>query len=76
LPLTLLGVIFLARERRWSELAILVVLPAYYLCVQSALWTEFRYILSMHYFLFVLAAVGLVGVAKILTGVMGRSPKS
>ncbi|MGI8837438.1 MAG: ArnT family glycosyltransferase [Pyrinomonadaceae bacterium] len=58
LPFTLVGVIALARRRRWVELALLGVVPIYYMCVQSALWTEFRYILSMHYFLFIFAAVG------------------
>ena len=50
LPFTLIGVIVLARRRRWAALAFLVVVPIYYICVQSALWTEFRYILSIHYF--------------------------
>ena len=62
LPFTLIGVIVLARRRRWAALALLVVVPVYYICVQSALWTEFRYILSMHYFLFILAAYGGVSI--------------
>jgi hypothetical protein len=46
-------------SRRWRALALLLVVPIYYMCVQSALWTEFRYTLPMYYFLFILAAVGV-----------------
>ena len=60
LPFIFLAVIVLIRQRRWQELALLLVVPVYYMCLQSALWTEFRYILSMHYFLLILAAVGIV----------------
>jgi Dolichyl-phosphate-mannose-protein mannosyltransferase len=60
LPFTLLGVLVLALRRCRKELAVLLVIPAYYMLVQSILWTEFRYILTMHYFLFILAAVGIV----------------
>lgn len=66
LPVTILGVIVLWRQRRWPELVILLSLPAYYMCVQSALWTEFRYILSMHYNLLILAAVGFLWTGKVL----------
>ena len=40
----------------------MLVVPAYYLLVQSALHTEYRYILAMHYFLLAIAAVTLGGV--------------
>ncbi|HEX5707899.1 MAG TPA: glycosyltransferase family 39 protein [Pyrinomonadaceae bacterium] len=59
LPLVLLGIALFARARRWDALAVLLVVPAYYMCVQSALWTEFRYVMAMHYLLFILAAAGL-----------------
>ncbi|HKR00855.1 MAG TPA: hypothetical protein VJT09_09280, partial [Pyrinomonadaceae bacterium] len=38
---------------------LLLVVPAYYLAVQSALHTEYRYVLAIHYFLFILVAVAL-----------------
>jgi len=60
LPFVFLAIILLVRQRRWPELVLLLIVPVYYMCMQSALWTEFRYILSMHYFLFILAAVGIV----------------
>ncbi len=65
LPLIGIGVILLAAARRWKALLVLLAVPAYYLLVQSALHTEYRYILAIHYFLFVMAAVtlGCFGVA-------------
>lgn len=59
LPIILIGVGLLAASRRGGALVILLVVPCYYLLVQSALHTEYRYILGMHYFLFVIAAVTL-----------------
>jgi hypothetical protein len=57
--LVLLGVLVLAMIRQARALALLLMVPAYYLCVQSAFHTEYRYILAMHYLLFILAAVSL-----------------
>jgi hypothetical protein len=59
LPLAIIGVILLARARRGRTLLILLIVPAYYLCVQSATHTEYRYVLAVHYFLFVMTAVAL-----------------
>jgi len=65
LPLVLLGLFILFRKRQARSLAILLVVPLYFLCVQSALHTEYRYVLTIHYFLFVVAAFGIyrVGLA-------------
>ena len=59
LPLYLLGLFLLLRAGRRRALAALVTVPLYYLCVQSALHTEYRYVLAVHYFLFVVAAAAL-----------------
>ena len=59
LPLTLLGVGILVAARRWAVLVVLLVIPAYYFCVQSALHTEYRYILALNHFQFVFAAVAV-----------------
>jgi hypothetical protein len=58
-PLVAIGVMLLAVARRWRAIIILLAVPAYYLCAQSAFHTEYRYILAIHYFLFVMAAVTL-----------------
>jgi len=72
LPMVAMGIILLAIAGRWRELLIILAVPAYYLCVQSAFHTEYRYILAIHYFLFVLAAVTLyLGGAFLLSG-LGR----
>ncbi|HVF43587.1 MAG TPA: glycosyltransferase family 39 protein [Pyrinomonadaceae bacterium] len=59
LPLYALGLFLLARERRTRALAALAAVPLYYLCVQSALHTEYRYVLAIQYFLLVPAALAL-----------------
>jgi hypothetical protein len=64
LPLVLAGVFVLARAKKFRALAALLAVPLYYLCVQSALHTEYRYVLAVHYFLFVLAAAALYSVAR------------
>jgi hypothetical protein len=69
LPLFLIGLVLLIRARQWSALVLLLVVPAYYLSVQSALHTEYRYVLAVHYFLFVLVAVALHSAGSLLRGV-------
>jgi 4-amino-4-deoxy-L-arabinose transferase-like glycosyltransferase len=59
LPLYVAGLFILLRERRRRALVLLLAVPAYYLCAQSPLHTEYRYVLAVHYFLFVVAAVAL-----------------
>ena len=59
LPLYLAGLFLLLRARRTRELIALLTVPLYFLCVQSALHTEYRYVLAVHYLLFVVAAVAL-----------------
>jgi hypothetical protein len=49
----------LARGRCTRALAALTAVPVYYLCVQSALHTEYRYVLAIHYVLFVAAGAAL-----------------
>jgi hypothetical protein len=57
LPLAVLGFMQLVRARAFRPLIILLAVPAYYLSVQSATHTEYRYVLVIHYFLFALAAL-------------------
>jgi 4-amino-4-deoxy-L-arabinose transferase-like glycosyltransferase len=64
LPLYLLGLLLLAHARRTHALAALVAVPLYYLCVQSALHTEYRYVLAIHYFLFIAAAAAIHHLAR------------
>jgi hypothetical protein len=64
LPLFLIGAGILIYQRQFQRLAILLVVPCYYSCTQSALHTEYRYVLVIHYFLFVLAAVAIYSIVK------------
>lgn len=59
LPLSLFGLFLLTRARRRRALVLLLLVPAYYLVIQSALHTEYRYVLAIHHFLFILAALTL-----------------
>jgi 4-amino-4-deoxy-L-arabinose transferase-like glycosyltransferase len=64
LPLVFIGLFILARKRQARALAILLAVPFYFLCVQSALHTEYRYVLTVHYFLFIVAAVAVYQVGS------------
>ena len=55
--LVLSGIAVLVMIRQARALAFVLMVPAYYLFVQAAFHTEYRYILAMHYLLFILAAV-------------------
>jgi dolichyl-phosphate-mannose-protein mannosyltransferase len=57
------GLVLLAIGGRRRALAILLAVPFYYLIFQSALHTEYRYILAIHYFLFIPAAVAIYSAA-------------
>jgi 4-amino-4-deoxy-L-arabinose transferase-like glycosyltransferase len=67
LPLSLIGAGLLVRKRQFKTLAILLVVPFYYFCTQSALHTEYRYVLVIHYFLFVLAGLALYSIGCTIT---------
>lgn len=68
LPLALCGIALTAMKRRWNVLGILLAVPAYYLCVQSATHTEYRYILALYHFFFAFAAVTLSWLVGTLQG--------
>lgn len=59
LPLAFIGAAFLVWRRAWRILFLLLIVPGYYFCFQSMLHTEYRYVLAIHYFLFVLVAVAV-----------------
>ncbi|HKG11888.1 MAG TPA: hypothetical protein VKB12_01060, partial [Pyrinomonadaceae bacterium] len=76
LPLYLLGLAPLVRARRARALAALVAVPLYYLCVQSALHTEYRYVLAIHYVLFVAAAAALYHLAHAARRALRTEPRT
>ena len=58
-PAIILGIALLVVAGMRKTVALLLVIPVYYLSVQSALSTEYRYILPIHYILFIAGAVTL-----------------
>jgi hypothetical protein len=70
--LTILGIACLAYAGRRQELTVLMIVPTYYLVVQSVLHTEYRYSLVIHYFMFVLMAIGFVEVVRFGAGWLRR----
>jgi apolipoprotein N-acyltransferase len=59
LPLTILGVVLLAVHRRRVALAVILTVPLYYLFSHAPLHFEYRYILPVYFFWFMLAGVGI-----------------
>jgi 4-amino-4-deoxy-L-arabinose transferase-like glycosyltransferase len=59
LPLFLIGLVVLVRARCFGTLGILVLVPMYYLCIQSPIHTEYRYVLAIQWFFFIIVATGV-----------------
>ncbi|HEY0322801.1 MAG TPA: glycosyltransferase family 39 protein [Pyrinomonadaceae bacterium] len=74
LPLAILGLILLAHARAFRPLVILLIVPAYYLSIQSATHTEYRYILIIHYFLFALAALIIYRLSLLMWHSLRKAP--
>jgi hypothetical protein len=66
LPLALIGVALLLLAGRRDVVLILLAVPAYYLCFQSVLHTEYRYVLAAQPFLYLTAAVSLYFTGSVL----------
>ena len=64
LPLISFGLLLLILARRTHAVLILISVPLYYLTAQAPLHTEYRYVIAIQYFLFVLAAVTLYLIVK------------
>jgi hypothetical protein len=47
---------------RGKALLILLAVPIYYLCTHAAFSTEYRYILAIHYFLFIASAATIYSI--------------
>jgi hypothetical protein len=67
LPLVVSGIVLLTLAGRKRALLMLLVVPAYYLVVQSVFHTEYRYILAIHYFLFIMAGVALYCAGRLIS---------
>jgi hypothetical protein len=66
LPLVIIGLSLLLLAGQWRVALIVLAVPLYYLSVHSLVHTEYRYILGIHYFLFILAGVTLSGLLTMI----------
>ncbi len=66
LPLAVIGIILLMLKGLGRVAVALLVVPAYYLCFQSILHTEYRYVVGVHYFLYIPIAVALYWLGEML----------
>ena len=66
LPLVIIGLALLLLAGQWRVVWIVLAVPLYYLSVHSVVHTEYRYILGIHYFLFILAGVTLSGLLTMI----------
>jgi len=70
LPFALLGVFLMWWAGKGRYLLILMAIPLYYICVQSFLHTEYRYVMAIQYSLFVFVAASLYWVGAVLKGLI------
>lgn len=60
--LIIFGIGLLIMFNRGKALLILLAVPIYYLCTHAAFSTEYRYILAIHYFLFIASATTIYSI--------------
>ena len=73
LPLALVGIALLLLAGRARVILILLAVPAYYLCFQSLLHTEYRYVLAAQPFLYLMVGVTLYSLGLTICRVMRTS---
>jgi hypothetical protein len=59
LPLAIIGLLIAILRRQTVALVIMSVVPIYFLTVQSAVHTEYRYVIAVTYFLFAFAGIAI-----------------
>jgi hypothetical protein len=73
LPLVIIGALLLGLFGDKRSLLLLAAVPIYYLGAQSFLHTEYRYILPIHYFLFIFASITLCAGGTLVTALARRA---
>jgi hypothetical protein len=77
LPLAIIGLLILILRKQTTALVILSVVPLYFFIVQSAVHTEYRYVLAVDYFLFAFAGVAVSCLGSVVVKRTSRlSPRS
>ena len=72
LPLTILGAVLLAVHRQKVALAMIVTLPLYYLLSHAPLHFEYRYILPVYFFWFMLAGLAIYWIGQMCMRLTSR----
>jgi Dolichyl-phosphate-mannose-protein mannosyltransferase len=72
LPLIITGLLLLLLAGQWRIVLLVVAVPLYYLSAQSLFHTEYRYILPIHYFLFILAGATLSAMLAVIAAGVRR----
>ena len=67
LTLAVFGIVILLFRKERNVLIILFTIPAYFFLIQSVLHTEYRYVMAIHYFFFVFAAVFIEFIVKFIS---------
>ncbi|HEX7720574.1 MAG TPA: glycosyltransferase family 39 protein [Pyrinomonadaceae bacterium] len=65
LPLTIIGLLILVFRKQSAALVVLSIVPVYFFCVQSAVHTEYRYVLAVDYFLFAFVGVAIMEAGRV-----------
>jgi len=65
LPLAIIGLLVVVFRKQSAALVILSTVPIYFFCVQSAVHTEYRYVLAVDYFLFAFAGVAVMNAGRV-----------
>lgn len=59
LPFACLGILLMWMAGKGDYLLVMLAIPLYYVCAQSFLHTEYRYVMAIHYSLFICVAAAL-----------------
>lgn len=71
LPLFLFGLAIMLRDKKQHTSALLLSsVPVYYICVQSLIYTEYRFVLAVPHFVLIVSAVALSFLIKKLAGLL------
>jgi hypothetical protein len=70
LPCVIFGIGVLLWKRNFRTLILLLLVPVYYVIFQSALHTERRYVIAIHYFTLIFAAIFLASVFGLIKRIL------
>src|SRR5882724_7508694 len=72
LPLAIIGLLLVLFRKQSAALVILSIVPVYFFCVQSAVHTEYRYVLAVDYFLFAFAGIAVMNAGQVTARVFKK----